>query len=65
MTVAIDGRISGAVINSSSGFARLDEACLSEVCGQRTVPATEDGKPVESRHHAHHVEAHHDAMIGE
>jgi periplasmic protein TonB len=47
MTVAIDGRISGAVINSSSGFARLDEACLSAVRGQRMVPATENGKPVE------------------
>ena len=29
------------------GFPRLDEACLKGVHGQRMMPATEDGKPVE------------------
>jgi periplasmic protein TonB len=47
MTVAADGKISSAMIASSSGFARLDEACLNAVRGQRMVPATEDGIAVE------------------
>jgi protein TonB len=47
ITVAADGHIGGAAIQSSSGFQRLDEACLNAVRGQRMVPATEDGKPVE------------------
>jgi protein TonB len=48
VTVAIDGRITGASIESSSGFPRLDEACLKGVTGQRVLPAMEDGKPVET-----------------
>jgi protein TonB len=47
ITVAADGRITDAAIDSSSGFPRLDEACLKGVRGQRVLPATEDGKPVE------------------
>ena len=47
ITVAVDGRISNESIQASSGFPRLDEACLKGVHGQRLVPATEDGKPVE------------------
>ncbi len=34
-------------IQTSSGFPRLDEACLKGVHGQRMLPATEEGKPVE------------------
>lgn len=47
VTVAADGRITGESIQTSSGFPRLDEACLKGVHGQRVIPATEDGKPVE------------------
>jgi periplasmic protein TonB len=47
VTVSADGRITGETIQTSSGFPRLDEACLKGVHGQRVIPATEDGKPVE------------------
>jgi protein TonB len=47
VTVAADGRINSETIQTSSGFPRLDEACLKGVHGQRVIPATEDGKPVE------------------
>ncbi len=47
VTVAADGKITAESIQTSSGFPRLDEACLKGVHGQRVLPATEDGKPVE------------------
>jgi protein TonB len=47
MTVAADGRITNETIQQSSGFPRLDEACLKGVHGQHMKPATEDGKPVD------------------
>jgi protein TonB len=47
VTVTADGRITNEAIQQSSGFPRLDEACLKGVHGQRMKPATEDGKPVE------------------
>ncbi len=47
LTVSADGRIVNATIDKSSGFPRLDEACLKGVRGQRLLPATENGKPVE------------------
>jgi len=47
VTVSADGRITGESINTSSGFPRLDEACLKAVHGQRMIPATEGGKPIE------------------
>jgi len=47
MTVSTDGRITNESIQTSSGFPRLDEACLKGVHGQRMLPATEEGKPVE------------------
>jgi len=47
VTVAADGRITHETIQTSSGFPRLDEACLKGVHGLRVIPATEDGKPVE------------------
>jgi periplasmic protein TonB len=46
-TVAADGRIIAAAIQVRSGFDRLDQACLNAVKGQRMLPATEDGKPIE------------------
>jgi len=47
-TVAADGRIIAAAIQSRTGFERLDQACLNAVRGQRMLPATEDGKPIEA-----------------
>jgi protein TonB len=47
VTVSADGRITSETIQTSSGFPRLDDACLKGVHGQRVIPATEDGKPVE------------------
>jgi protein TonB len=47
VTVAASGKITGESIQTSSGFPRLDEACLKGVHGQQVIPATEDGKPVE------------------
>jgi periplasmic protein TonB len=47
MTVAADGRVAAETLQQSSGFPRLDEACLKAVHGQRMLPATEAGKPVE------------------
>ena len=47
ITVSADGRISNESIQTSSGFPRLDDACLKAVHGQRMLPATEEGKPVE------------------
>jgi protein TonB len=47
MRVAASGQILDATVQTSSGFPRLDEACLKGVKGQRMGPAMEDGKPVE------------------
>ena len=47
VTVAADGRITSESLQASSGFQRLDDACLKAVHGLRMLPATEDGKPVE------------------
>jgi len=45
--VAVTGQILDASIQQSSGFPRLDEACLKGVKGQKALPGMEDGKPVE------------------
>jgi protein TonB len=47
ITVGADGKINDASIETSSGFPRLDEACLKGVRGQRMKPALQDGKPIE------------------
>jgi TonB family protein len=47
VTLAVDGRITAETLQQSSGFPRLDEACLKGVHGQCMLPETEDGKPVE------------------
>ena len=49
VTVAADGRIVSSLLEQSTGFERLDKACLDAVKGQRMNPATESGKAVESR----------------
>ena len=48
ITIGVDGRISNASIQQTSGFPRLDEACLKIVKAGRMLPATQEGKPVES-----------------
>jgi protein TonB len=48
VTVAIDGRIVAAILQSSTGFDRLDQACINGVRGQRMLPAIENGRPIES-----------------
>jgi periplasmic protein TonB len=47
--VAAGGQILDASIQTSSGFPRLDEACLKGVKGQKALPGMEDGKPVEGQ----------------
>jgi protein TonB len=48
VAVAADGRIISSSLQATSGFSVLDEACLSAVRGQHMLPATQNGKPVES-----------------
>ena len=47
ITVDIGGQVMHASLQSSTGFRRLDDACLNAVRGVRMLPATEDGKPVQ------------------
>ena len=47
MKVAASGQILDATVQTSSGFPRLDDACLKGVKGQKMGPAMEDGKAVE------------------
>jgi periplasmic protein TonB len=47
--VAANGNILDAAIQTSSGFPRLDDACLKGVKGQKALPGMEDGKPVEGQ----------------
>jgi protein TonB len=47
MRVSATGQILDATVQTSSGFPRLDDACLKGVKGQRMTPAMEDGKGVE------------------
>lgn len=48
MTVAADGRVREATLKTSSGFSLLDQACIEAVRDQRMIPATVDGRNVES-----------------
>jgi TonB family protein len=41
-----DGHIRATQLLSSSGFPRLNEACLAGFANGRLIPATVDGKPV-------------------
>ncbi|HTD74046.1 MAG TPA: TonB family protein [Steroidobacteraceae bacterium] len=47
ITVDTGGQVTHASLQSTTGFRRLDDACLNAVRGVRLLPATEDGKPVE------------------
>jgi TonB family protein len=46
--VDIDGHIRATQLISSSGFERLDAACLAAFADGRLIPATVDGRPVAS-----------------
>jgi protein TonB len=47
LTVAADGSVNHETIQQSTGFPRLDAACLNAVHGQRLIPATQNGQPIE------------------
>jgi len=46
MWVEVDGTITDPEIVQSTGFPRLDEACLKGVRGQKLTPGTANGVPV-------------------
>jgi periplasmic protein TonB len=48
MTVGVNGLVTQASVQASTGYRRLDDACLSAVRGARMLPATVDGRSVES-----------------
>jgi protein TonB len=48
VTVAADGRVTRESLQESSGFERLDKACLDAVSGGRMLPAMQDGHAVEN-----------------
>lgn len=45
--IGVDGKVMDPTIQQSTGFPRLDEACLKVARIYRFLPATADGKPVE------------------
>jgi protein TonB len=47
VTVAADGWLKDASIQQSTGYARLDQACLDAVAGGRLILATQSGISVE------------------
>jgi TonB family protein len=46
LTVTADGAIRDVNLTKSTGFPRLDQACLDAFAHGGLLPATEDGKPV-------------------
>lgn len=48
VAIGADGRIISSALQTSSGFPLLDDACLSAVRGQHMLPATLNGKAIES-----------------
>jgi TonB family protein len=47
VTVGADGWLKDASLQQSTGYPRLDKACLDAVAGGHLFPATEDGMPIE------------------
>ncbi|HME41174.1 MAG TPA: M56 family metallopeptidase [Steroidobacteraceae bacterium] len=47
ITVRKDGRVTNPSIATSSGFARLDKACVDALRNQQMLPSTENGAPIE------------------
>jgi protein TonB len=48
MTVQVDGHIRDVSIARSTGYPRLDEACLKAWDNAQLLPATQNGVPVET-----------------
>jgi periplasmic protein TonB len=48
LTVGTDGSVRAAELRVSTGFPRLDQACLLAYRGARFLPATENGKKIVS-----------------
>jgi len=48
MTITADGKIRDIVLTKSSGYARLDDACLKAFVHGGLLPATVNGKPIDS-----------------
>lgn len=46
MTVTADGSVRDFSLTQSTGYPRLDQACLIAFVGGGFLPATQDGKPV-------------------
>jgi protein TonB len=49
VTVGVDGWLKDASIQQSTGYPRLDQACLDAVAGGHLIPATENGLAVEKK----------------
>lgn len=48
LRVGIDGKVIEAQVLKSSGYDKLDEAALQHSKGWKLIPATRNGKPIES-----------------
>ena len=49
LTVDADGSVHDVSITQSTGYPRLDEACLEAFVHGGLLPATEDGKPIAAK----------------
>jgi protein TonB len=47
VTVQADGSTRDVSLRQSTGYSRLDEACMHALFPGKFIPATENGKPVE------------------
>jgi TonB family protein len=47
VTVLSDGRLRDVELQQSTGYPRLDQACLEAFAGGRLIPATENGVPID------------------
>ena len=48
VTVLSDGRLRDAELQQSTGYPRLDQACVEAFAGGRLIPATENGIPIDT-----------------
>jgi TonB family protein len=46
VTVTAEGEVRDAILTKSSGYPRLDQACMDGLQGAHLLPATLDGKPI-------------------
>lgn len=47
VTVTADGKTRDIKLTASTGYPRLDQACLEALAHDSLLPATEDGKPID------------------